>query len=1056
MTILCDNCFTENSDEHQFCSNCGQKFESRCTECKTVYKEGDKFCTKCGTAIVREKLDVGLYKHLPETPSADRRQITVLCCDMVDSTKKAVQLDPEDFRIILRQYQKTSTEIIEQHSGYITRYMGDAVLAYFGYPQAQEDDAERAILAALQITDAINKLGIKLNHPLSVRVGVTTGKVIVGEQIGSGAAREVDAVGLAPHLATRLQTYAKNNSVVISDSTAILCGHYFNLRSLGIKQIKGMSESVAIWQVLSKKKNIIRFKASRTQKMTPFYGREAEVDIFKSEWNSFLQSKGCCVFLSGEAGIGKSRLTEYFYQEIADKESSITTFQSHPYNQNSTLFQFNEQLKKMCGITGEEDTENQLSHLQLFIDQLIPDSKVPLMYELLASLLGIELESRNQLLKISPLKQQKITISILCQIFLNHFSHKKIIYTFEDIHWMDDISLLLLSDLIKATENTNVFIIVTFRSNIVNLPEVTSNTKFMSLSKLNNDVSSEIIQLLSKGKLTSEDIKEINRVADGIPLYIEELIKCIDNANDRTDLNKYDLKKTVNIPSSLQDALMSRLDRNELTKPLLNMAAVIGREFNVNILKPALKYSDEKFYELLEQVIAEDLIYKVPEHENLYCFNHALIQETAYQSLLKKQRFKLHSCVANVLIKTSNNAVVIPEVIAKHFHAAEDFSSAAFYWNAAAKVDLNRSAITQAISHLKRALSVLNNYCGSSGDKQLQFECESMLAPLLMVANGPGHHDVVESYQRAIVIGNKISSSESIFPLEYGECLYYWAHGELFNAKQLASVLQIKADQTTNDEYLMAANTIVALVSWHIGDNKKAYNNLNKVIELYDENEHAALYFKYMKNFGVFSRFYMANCLFSMGESSQAINMAKLSYQCAVESNQPHSIGFGLIANVIVATMNRDFDDTCVWADKSIKYSTEQGFPEFIALSKICLAYAKMGINNDVNQLTIIEEGIDSWNKTGFRSWNTWFGSLYTNGLLQFGEYHKALVEIEKVIVNAKKYGEQQFLSPLYKIKGDLLRNTDHSKLADNCYSLAKSTAIEQDSVGWNNKLFTH
>ena len=562
---------------------------------------------------------------------AERRQLTVLFCDLVGSTELSGRLDPEDLSEVMRAYQGCCAEVIGRFSGYVAKYLGDGVLAYFGYPQAHEDDAERAVRAGLGLVAAVTQLRPGHDLALQVRVGIATGLVVVGEKIGTGAAQEETVVGETPNLAARLQAEAGPNSVVIATSTRRLLGGLFECSDLGERRLKGFSARVGVWQVLGEGAAASRFEARRTAGLTPFVGREPELERLLDCWRKAKRSEGQVVLVSGEPGIGKSRLAQTL-RGVLDERHTRLSYHGSPFYRDSALHPVIDQLERAAGLTRDDRPEQRLSKLEALLAQsaLDVDAAMPL----IAALLSIPTGDRYPLLAMTPQRRKDETLQTLLTQLAGLAAREPVLMMFEDAHWIDPTSIELLGLAIELVRRLPVLVVITFRPEFVppwtGQPHVTS----LLLERLSRRQGAKMVARLTDGRaLPTAIFEQIVVRTDGVPLFVEELTKMALESGLLTDQgDHYELAgplPPLGIPATLHDSLMARLDRLASVKEVAQIGAAIGREFSYELLATVAPVKERELLAALDQLARAGLLFRkdTPDQPQTYTFKHALVQE---------------------------------------------------------------------------------------------------------------------------------------------------------------------------------------------------------------------------------------------------------------------------------------------------------------------------------------------------------------------------------------------------------------------------------------------
>ena len=616
----------------------------------------------------------------PRPADAERRQLTVLFCDLVDSTVLASQLDPEDLREVVRAYQETCAKVIARFEGHIAQYLGDGLLVYFGYPLAHEDDAQRAVRAGLGMVEALGQLNVRLKQDrgveLAVRLGIHTGLVVVGE-VGGGARQEQLALGETPNLAARLQGIAAPNTVVISAATVQLLGGFFTYQSLGTPSLKGLAQPLEVYRVLYESTARSRLEAAGSTGLTPLVGREQEVALLRERWAQVKDGIGQVILLSGEAGIGKSRLVQVLTEHVAaEPQAWLTPCQCSPYYQNTALYPMIELLERVAlRFDREESPQQKLRKLEGFLVQygLPLTEAVPLF----AALLSLPLGTDYAPLTVSAEQQKQQTLHALLTVMLRIAAQQPMLFVMEDLHWVDPTTLEFLSLLVDQGPTARILALWTFRPDFSPPWTGRSHLTQVTLPRLPRQQATEMTDRVAHGKaLPTEVVEQVVAKTDGVPLFVEELTKMVLESGllqERED--RYELTgplPPLAIPTTLHDSLMARLDRLATVKSLAQLGATLGREFSYALLHAVSPWDEETLQRGLHQLVEAELLYQrgLPPQAT-YLFKHALIQDAAYQSLLRSTRQQHHQRIAQVLeARFPEICETQPELLAHHYTEA--------------------------------------------------------------------------------------------------------------------------------------------------------------------------------------------------------------------------------------------------------------------------------------------------------------------------------------------------------------------------------------------------
>ena len=666
----------------------------------------------------------------------ERRQLTVMFCDLVGSTELSARLDPEDLREVIAAYHRAVANVAKGLDGFVAKYMGDGVLIYFGYPRAHEDDAERAVRAGLAMVNAVARLDVR-SVKLHARVGIATGLVVVGDLIGEGSAQEQSVVGETPNLAARLQALAEPGAVIIAASTRRLVGDLFEYRDLGAVGVKGIAEPVSAWRVLRPSAVESRFEALRGSALTPLVGREEEIDLLLRRWARAKAGDGQVVLLSGEPGIGKSRLTAAVAERLRSESHIRLRYFCSPYHQDSALYPFIDQLGRAAGVTHDDPPAVRLEKLEALLARATPpDEDVAL----IADLLSLPVSDLHVLPNLSPQRKKERTLEALLRQLDGLAQQQPVLMVFEDAHWIDPTSRELLDLTVEHVRSLPVLLIVTFRPEFhppwTGQPQMTT----LALNRLDRRERTALVSQIAGDKaLPREIVAQIVDRTDGVPLFVEELTKSVLESG----------VSLVGIPTTLHDSLMARLDR--LVRLVAQIGAAIGREFSYQLLHAVSRLPDDELNIALARLVASELVFqRGAPPEAIYSFKHALVQDAAHGSLLRSTRQRLHTQIAEALEAHSPELIdTHPEVLAQHYAEAGLAGKSAGFWGKAGQRSVARSATTEAATQYQKGLDQLALLLDDPERQRQELEFYSALGAVFRAVKGHGAPETGQAYARA-------------------------------------------------------------------------------------------------------------------------------------------------------------------------------------------------------------------------------------------------------------------------------------------------------------------
>lgn len=822
---------------------------------------------------------------------AERRHLTVMFVDLVGSTEMATRLDAEDMRDVITSYQNTVAGVVSRYEGFVAKFMGDGVLCYFGWPRANEDDAERAVRAGLSIIDAVKKVKAPNGAPLATRVGIATGLVIVGDMIGSGATQEAAVVGETPNLAARLQAVAQPSQLVLPQETRRLLGNTYKLTSIGAQNLKGVGAPVEVFVVDGEAVLESRFAARQSGALTPIIGREREIDLMSERWALARSGHGQMVIVSGEAGIGKSRITQAVIDEVANDDHIRLTYQCSPYHADSAFYPVTQQMSFAVGLAPSDNPDVRLDKLEA----LLGDDQDTL--RLIAPLMGLDGEARYGALDLTPAQQRARTMQALAELLVRQAAEKPVLMVFEDLHWIDPTSLELLDILLDAITDQPIMILATarptFEYGFGGHPIV---TKF-ALNRLGKDQIGSIVAKLTDGKALPDEIMEIiAQRTDGVPLFVEELTKTIlESSTLKDDGERYVLNGTLSaiaIPATLHDSLMARLDRLNPIKEVAQTAACIGREFSHGLLAQISPLPDAELSEAMDGLIAAELIYRrgLPP-EATYLFKHALVRDAAYESQLKEKRRAVHTRILSAL---ETDADIAPEVLANHAEAANLTDRAIELWEAAGKAAIARPAFREGISNIRRAISLLSPWIADSdaalAEQALQLQVQ--LGVACMQGIGYASDETKEALEHALVLADKVGET----PLRAVALYALWT-GTFVRAEHAAALTRAQevlglAEKAGNTELVSVGNRLIGINRLAAGRIEEADHCFNQAVALLDPIENKDSASRIGQDAATTTHVYVSWIAAMRARTRRSDHHAREAEKAALDSNHIPSICF--------------------------------------------------------------------------------------------------------------------------------------------------------------------
>ena len=993
-------------------------------------------------------------------PDAERRQLTVMFCDLVDSTRLSSQLDPEDYREVVRAYQQVCTEVIQRYEGHIAQLLGDGLLIYFGYPHAHEDDAQRAVRTGLGILDALGELNKGLQQAkdiqLAVHLGIHTGLVVVGA-MGDHGRQEQLALGETPNIAARIEGLAQPNTVAISAATHRIVQGYFACEALGAQTLRGVAEPVHVYRVLQESGARGRLDVAVTRGLTPLVGRESEVVLLLERWEQVKSGQGQVVLLTGDAGIGKSRLVQMLKDHVTQEPHTRWECRSSEYYQNTALFPLTDLFQRLLRFQAEETPGEKLGKLEQTLSQyrLPLEESVPLFAPLLALSLPA---NRYPLLNLSPQRQRQKTLETLVAILQELAEQQPVLFILEDLHWTDPTTLELLNLVIEQIPTTSMLTLLTCRPHFQPAWHHRSYLTEITVNRLSHTQVEQIVTGMTNGKtFPAAVLQQIIEKTDGVPLFVEELTKAILESGQLKAVDRhYELTgalSTFAIPATLQDSLMARLDRLVTAKGIAQLAAVIGRQFAYDLLSTVSQLDEATLQRELGRLVEAELVYQrgVPP-QAIYVFKHALIQDAAYESLLKSTRQQYHQRIAHML-EAQFPAIVDqqPELLAHHYTEAGFIEQAVGYWHRAGQSAVQRSAHVEAISHLRQGLALLQTLPETPDRVQQDVDLHIALGASLLATKGYAAPEVGETYTYARQRCQPLEDPQRLFPVLRGLWNHYAVRAEYQTARALGEQLLTLAQQAQDSAMLVVAHKTWGTTLSYLGAFASAHTHFAQSMALYDPQQHSASVFLYGEDTGVTCRCYAARVLWCLGYPDQGLAQSHEAVTLARQSANPFSLTTALGFAATFHQLRREVRFTQECAEVTISLATEQGFPQWKALGSMLYGWTLAHQGQAKEGIAQMSQGLRAFRATGAEIVRQYILALLAEAYGILRQSETGLTVLAEALTLADTTGERWYESELYRLKGELLlqQSSDNSTEAEVCFHHAISIAQSQQAKSW-------
>jgi class 3 adenylate cyclase len=1016
-------------------------------------------------AIVERKRDETLLSTAESTPhplpsretpgsAAERRQLTVMFCDLVGSTALSARLDPEDLRALIGAYHRCCAEVIERAGGFVAKYMGDGVLAYFGYPRADEHDAERAVRAGLALVEAVAGLHTAAGEALQVRVGIATGLVVVGDLLGQGAAQEQAVVGETPNVAARLQALAAAGSVVIAPSTRQLTGGLFEYEDLEATEIKGLTEPVAAARVLRESRTDSRFEALRVAS-TPLVGREEELALLQRRWQQAKSGEGRVVLLSGEPGIGKSRLAETLVGQLADEPHTRLRSFCSPHHQDHALYPTITQLERAAGFRREDAADERLDKLEGVLGQATGDldEAAPL----LAALLSIPTGGRYPSLDVTPQKQKERTLQALVAQVERLAARQPVVMLFEDAQWSDPTSLELYDLIIDRVPTLRVLLIVTFRPEFSAVWTGRPHVSWLALNRLAPRQRAAMIAGVTGGKALPEEIAtQIVDRTDGVPLFVEELTKTVIESGILTDAgDRYTTAgplAPLAIPATLQAALLARLDRLAPVREVAQIGAALGRQFSHELIAAAAPIPSAQLDDALAQLIGAELIYRRGTPPNAeYTFKHALVQDAAYGTLLRERRRQLHARIAAALEDRFPETVAAqPALLAHHCTEAGLAEKAVVYWLAAGRQAWRRSMLAEAVALLRRGLALVPGLPDDDWRRQTEFELQIALGQSLIANKGSGVSEVGGAYARAQQLAAELKRPRELLFALYGQYAYHTIRADLNRARQLAAEMRSLGEDTGNITAQLLGRKASSYTCFHLGEFAVAHDHAAQSLALFDPADRpfyeTVLAFDAMVAALVFS----AGALVWLGRFDRGLSRQDAALAEARRLSHPHTVAAALVwAWLVGSGVGWTPESLLSYADELLALTTEHGFGHYRAIALAQRGWCLAVLGHADEGLPLLTDGMAGVYESGFLDSAQWFLTLHADACRTAGQFDAALGHLAEAQRLVEETEDRWYRAETVRVRGDVLAAMGDRFGAEASYREAIAVAQQQGARLW-------
>jgi class 3 adenylate cyclase/predicted ATPase len=954
------------------------------------------------------------------TDTAERRQVTVMFCDIVGSTALAARMDPEDLREVIAAYHKCAAETVRRFGGFVSQYLGDGVLVYFGYPQAHEDDAERAVRAGRALIAELAAL--QSCATLQTRIGIATGVVVVGDIVDAGGSQERGIIGETPNLAARLQGIALPNSIIIAESTRRLLGDLFVLRDLGTNDLKGVTGAVNAFGVLRDASVESRFEALRGGGLTNLVGREEELELLLRRWVRVVSGEGQVALLSGEAGIGKSRLTAALMERLACEPHTRLRYFCSPQHSDSALYPIISQLERAAGLAHDDNPQQKLDKLERVLAQTAASAQEGALF---AELLSLPNDGRYPALDLVPQQRRQRTLEALDAQMEALARQNPILMIFEDAHWTDPTSLELLGRVVNRIADHRILLIVTSRPEFNPPWTGLAQVSAMTINRLaKRDVDTMIEQVLGDKTLPARIRDEIVERTDGIPLFVEEVTKAVLEVGSEGAGRQIAAIPSLAqaVPPSLHASLMARLDRLGAAKAVAQIGSAIGREFSHALLTVVIHKSEADLNAALDRLIQSGLLFRqgIPPHAT-YLFKHALVQDAAYGTLLREPRRALHARVAGILESQFPEVVdTQPEILAHHFTQAGLGNRAIDFWRVAGQRALSRSANVEAIAHLTNALALTQSLPAGAERDERELTLQLALGPALMATRGYGAPVVEQAYARARELCRNLSSGPILFAALRGLWEHYELRARMDSASEIASEVFNIAERSGDRSLLLIANDVVGDTSLWAGNFAAAVAHTQRAIELYDPKQDRQLALAHGGYDPTMAcRVFGAHALWYLGYPDRALRQCQDALIFARALDHPPTLAFeSQIA--LHHCLRGEAGSAEAHAQAAVDLALRHDFKFWLGHATISHGWA-VAIQGRAEGLDEIVRGIDAYRATGAELECSVWAAMLADALLRHGRIEEARTVIADALTKVADTGVRLHLAEMHRLHGESL-----------------------------------
>ena len=988
-------------------------------------------------------------------PHTELRQLTIMFCDLVDATALCARLSPEQWRQVVLAYQQAAVAVITRCGGTVAQYLGDGLLVYFGYPQAQEDAAVRAVHAGLELAGRIAELDIPVDDHehvrLQLRIGIDTGRVVIGD-IGAGPRREQLALGDTPNIAARLQALAKANTVLITDQTRRLTAGLFTYEDQGVHALKGVTEPRQVWRVLSVSDTLSRFDAASGEQLSPLVGRVQEMSLLLDRWQTVLQGQGQVVLLSGEPGIGKSRMLKELCDRLGNAGLHALHLQCAAHRSESAFHPFRDALEHALHIKLEVPPSIKLDRIDAFVNDRLGGAS-PRHAALLAAMLAIPSDGRHDLPLSSAYQRELDIIEALVDLLQVRAEQAPFLMLFEDAHWADPASIGALNALVERARQVPVLMVVTHRPEFVSAFDRQAHVTALKVPGLRRaEVLTLVSRLMGEQALPDDLAQQIENRTDGVPLFVEELTKSVMEQASRSREEPGSPAATA-LPATLRDSLMSRLDRHAVAKEVAQIGAVIGREFAHDLLEALFPQDARQLDDGIQALLKSGLASRQDgDHGPVYVFKHAMVQDTAYDSLLKSRREGLHAAIVQQLEARYPETVQHqPALLARHASAAGMAMAAIPYWRKASEQAINRLALHEAAAHLQAGLQAAQGLPTNADRDQVELQLHASLGTVHMLGKGWAAPEVEQAYKRANELANATDKvDEAIWPL-WGVCVYHQVRGEIALAQGIGRRMGTVARQANSRHAWLVYNMMQLQLSFYSGQLQEVHAFCEQVDHGFNDPQDRNLIALYSTDLKLVSMVHCLHAQWIMGQVDDLDAAYAAIEQRALDLAHPYSLAWVRTWGVMVYLHAGELDKLLPRLQAGWHQADEHGFAYVSAMARFAMGWCRTQLGQVEDGISLMTQGLTAFQATGAGIVLPFFLTLMAEVWGKVGRVDEALACLAQARELTDQGGERWHDAEGHRIRGDVLRQIPGVDVGEvrACYQQALSLAGAQQARNW-------